>query len=73
MSERLDRACEELVGLVRPSEDIQRNQRVDRAVDTDGRVDLSGRDFLPVKSPDGSTWRIRVDNSGTLTATKVTP
>ena len=31
---------------------------------------LEGRDYLPVRSPDGSTWRIRVDNAGVITATK---
>ena len=73
IDERLVDAATPLARALRPPEDIRRAHRVDRAIDTQGRVKLEDRDFLPLRSPDGSLWRIRVSNTGTLTATKVTP
>ena len=70
---RLEQALEPLAADIRSRDDITRAHRVDRAIDAQGHVKLEDRDFLPLRSPDGSLWRIRVSNTGALTATKVTP
>lgn len=74
MATRLSRDGQELIrGLAAtliPAEAIKRDRRVDMAVTNDGKPVLTGRTFLPVLSPDGSTWRITVSNTGVITATK---
>lgn len=70
INEALVKAAEPLVGTLRRREDIDRARRVERAIDNTGAVILEGRDFIPVRSPDGSTWRIRVSNTGVISATK---
>ena len=56
--------------LARVISDPDTKRRVERAIANDGSVILDGRDFLPLRSPDGSVWRIRVDNAGVISATK---
>ena len=51
-------------------ERVQRDTAVDRALAPDGSP-RQAPEFVAIKSPDGSVWRVRVSNSGTLTATKV--
>lgn len=73
INERLIAAAMPLARALKSDEDIRRAIRVDQAIDHDGKANLHGRDFLPLQSPDGSTWRIRVSNTGVMTATKVVP
>lgn len=72
IDERLIDAAMPLVRALRTPDDIRRAHRVDKAIDTQGRATLDDRDFYPIRSPDGALWRIRVSNTGALTATKVT-
>lgn len=72
LNERLIVAAMPLVRAFKSDEDIRRAIRVDQAIDHDGTPNLKGRNFLPLQSPDGSAWRIRVSNTGAITATKVT-
>jgi len=69
VSDELIRAAEPLARLIH---DPATKRKVERAIAEDGQVILDGRDYLPLRSPDGSVWRIRVDNAGTITATKET-
>ena len=71
-SERLIDAAEPIARAIKSSADIRRDRLVDRAIDPQGRPVLDDRDFLELTSPDGTVWRIRVDNSGNLTTTQVT-
>lgn len=69
----LETATIRLAATLEPASALQRARRVDRAISADGRPILEGRDYLPLRSPDGATWRVRVDNAGVLTATKEAP
>ncbi len=72
INERHIDAAMPIARAIASPEDIRRAIRVDQAIDHDGTPNLKGRSFLPLQSPDGSTWRIRVSNTGVITATKVT-
>ncbi|MDQ3654106.1 MAG: hypothetical protein M3457_03360 [Chloroflexota bacterium] len=68
---------EETVDLLSPSaaellpkDAIRRQRRVDRAIDDAGRIIIDPPDFSRQRSPDGSVWRIKVSNTGVITATK---
>ena len=47
-------------------------RKVDRAIGDDGTLAIEAFDFIPLRSPDGSIWRGRIDDTGTLTWTKET-
>ena len=51
---------------------VQREAAVDRALSRDGSP-RQVPDFRELRSPDGSVWRERISNTGTVTWTKVTP
>lgn len=70
INERLVDAAMPIARMMRTPADAERARRVERGLDAQGRPVLDDRDFLPLRSPDGSVWRIRVDNSGVITATK---
>lgn len=53
-----------------PRDAIRRQRRVDRAIDETGKVIIDPPDFARIRSPDGSVWRIKVSNTGVITATK---
>jgi mRNA-degrading endonuclease RelE of RelBE toxin-antitoxin system len=53
-----------------PRDAIRRQRRVDRAIDESGKVIIDPPDFSRQRSPDGSIWRIKVGNTGVITATK---
>lgn len=67
IDERLITAAEPLASVIFPAEKARREHELEQAV----KQLVEGRDFLPLRSPDGSLWRIRVSNTGALTATKV--
>lgn len=67
----LQAAVQDLVRTLIPGEDIQRARRVDHGLDNAGKPILDGRDFLPLRSPDGSVWRIRISDTGMISAKKV--
>ena len=71
--EELETATIRLGGVLVTADDMRRARRVERAIDAQGRPNLEGLDFIPLRSPDGSTWRIRVDNAGALSASKEVP
>lgn len=54
------------------NEDLQRAERVERGLDNQGNPVLEGRDFIPLRDENGDVWRIRINSSGTIRATKVT-
>lgn len=64
-------AALDFVRAVTNNEDYTRARKVDQAITADGKPNLEGRDFLPLRAPDGSTWRIRVNSDGTLRTAKV--
>ena len=72
-NERLIDAAEPIAQAIKSAADIRRSHLVDKAIDPQGRPVIEGWDFIPVRSPDGSTWRIRVSDGGVITASKVTP
>ena len=75
INEKRDRAADRLAQTLVRREDVVRAHQVDKAIDSQGRPIISGRDFLELVSPDGSVWRLRIDNAGNLIqpATKVAP
>lgn len=66
MSERLDRVAQKLARVVIPDKTLDAVERTMRATDNQGNIIISGRDFIPLRSPDGTIWRVRVANDGTL-------
>lgn len=59
-----------IVRALKPREDIQRARRVEMAIAPDGTAIDNAPPFRRLTSPDGSVWRIRVSNTGVITATK---
>ena len=51
-------------------EHYDRARKVDRGLDNEGKPVIDPRDFLSLRSPDGSVWRVRIDNAGVLSAKK---
>ena len=69
-------SIEETVGLLSasaaellPREAIRRQRRVDRAIDETGKPVLDNFDFIPIRSPNGQRWRIKVSNTGVISVT----
>lgn len=71
-SEELVSKAEGMARLIRPAAEIERARRIERAIDASGNPVLDDLHALSLRSPDGSLWRIRVDNAGVLTTRKVT-
>jgi len=71
-NERLVAAAGPIVRALRPPDDIRRARRVDRVIDTAGRVINEARTFVRLQSPDGSVWRVKVTDAGAITTTKET-
>lgn len=67
-SERLVDAAMPIINAMRPREDYDRARRVEAGLDNEGRPIIDNRDFLPLRSPDGSVWRVRISNTGVLSA-----
>ena len=65
----LSNAARSLVEAVERPTDVRRSHELERML----RELLEGRAFVNLKSPDGSVWRLRINNAGTLTTSKVTP
>lgn len=61
-----------MLTTLQPKQMFDESRRLNRAVTADGRPNLAGLDFLELRSPDGSTWRLRIDNAGVATWKKVT-
>lgn len=71
MNERLDDIVSPLAERLLPRENVDALRRVNRGLDNQGRPILDHLDFIPLRSPDGSVWRVRIDNAGVLSAKKV--
>ena len=52
------------------ADDIRRGQRVDRRIGDDSLLIIEPPVFWRTRSPDGSIWRIKVSNTGAITASK---
>lgn len=66
MSDRIEVIADRMATVALPDESLQAIERVRRSTDNQGNVRLEGRDFIPLRSPDGTVWRVRVRNDGTL-------
>lgn len=69
--EQLRQAARSLSRAISVAQETSITRRTERALDNQGQVVLGYRDFLPIRSPDGSLWRIRVSDTGVITAHKV--
>ncbi len=69
-SDDLSRRLSPLARALRPPDDLRRNRRVDRAIDGAGRVIIDPPDFSRQRSPDGSIWRIKVRDDGSIVTAK---
>jgi hypothetical protein len=67
-SEAVIKAAESYIREERDQFDV--NRRVNRAIANDGRVIQTAEPFFRLRSPDGSVWRVKIDNAGVLTPSK---
>lgn len=65
-------AARKIMESILPPEHYDRARRVDRGLDNQGHPVIDPRDFMSLRSPDGSVWRVRVSNTGVLTTKKET-
>lgn len=70
INDSLVKAAEPLARAVLPREAIDTQRRVERAIDQAGRVINRAQPFIRLQSPDGSVWRVSVDNAGALQSVK---
>lgn len=70
ISEDLLKSGEPTIRVLRPREDFDRARRVERAIDNAGHVIQKPQSFVRLASPDGSVWRVKVSNTGALSAVK---
>lgn len=71
-NERLIAAAGPIVRALKSRQDIDRARRVDQAIDSRGNPIISGWPFLELRSPNGTLWRIRVDDAGNVHTSHVT-
>ena len=70
INERLVDAARPMVEALMPRESFDRARRVERGLDNQGRPIIDPRDFFSLRSPDGSVWRVRISDTGVLSAIK---
>ena len=71
-TERIIRRALQTVRELTPPERIDTLRRADYALDNKGNVIDRARTFIRLQSPDGSVWRVKVDNAGALSTSKET-
>lgn len=70
INEEMVKASEPLARTLMPREQFDLQRRVNRAIDGAGNIVLRAEPFVRLRSPDGSVWRVKVDNAGALTTSK---
>ena len=70
VNEHLVKAFEPVGARLRSREDMDRARRFEQTVDRGGNLIQRAQSFVRLQSPDGSVWRVRVDNAGALSTTK---
>ena len=71
-TEDLIKAAEPFAQTVRSAEILDLERRADYALDNQGNVIDRARTFIRLQSPDGSVWRVKIDNAGVLSPSKET-
>ena len=70
LDKTLDRAADSLIQRLMPYERFDIDRRVKQAIAEDGRVIQAAEPFFRLLSPDGSVWRVKIDNAGVLNPVK---
>lgn len=73
MSDRIDIIADKFAEISHPDSTLKAYERVYRATDNQGNVIIKGRTAIELTSPDGTVWRVRVDNSGNLYTAEAPP